>query len=588
MPTASSIQSPSASSGASLPTAEARIAALRRTGLLDSPTEASFDRLTRLASRLIGAPVALVSLVGEDRQFFKSCVGLPEPWASRRETPLSHSFCQHVIGTAEPLIIEDAREHPLVLDNLAIRDLSVVAYAGIPLVTSDGHTLGSFCVIDSEPRQWTAEEVEILSELAASVMTEIELRTAVILAQEAEAALRESEKRFRLLVDASPELMWYSRPDGEPIYHNRHYQQYTGLSQEVLARGHWRNVIHPDDRATVRRMRKQAFSEGGSYTLEARLRRHDGVYYWHRIRVVPARDEQGAIIAWVGVGANLDETIRARAEAEAASRAKSEFLATMSHEIRTPINAIVGYTDLMEAGIGGPLSEKHTRYLERIKGSSRHLLTLISDVLDLAKVEAGEMQVGRERVPLKPVVEEALGITVPLLEQKGLSLSDETDCYPGLELWGDADRVRQILVNLLSNASKFTEEGWVRLRCRVRAAGPETVEAAFDGPWLAVEVADTGPGIAPQMQDRIFAPFVQEDSSHTRRQAGTGLGLAISRVLARMMAGDLTVQSTPGEGSTFTLWLPAATDEVEAPDRRSTIERRSGAERRTQEDRRQG
>lgn len=152
-----------------------RLAALRRTLLLDSPGEPSFDRLTGLASKILGAPVALVSLVDERRQFFKSCIELPEPWASRRETPLSHSFCKHTVATGEPLVIDDAREHELVRDNAAIRDLNVTAYAGIPLVLDD-QALGSFCVIDSEPRQWTEREIEILETLAEAAMKEIELR----------------------------------------------------------------------------------------------------------------------------------------------------------------------------------------------------------------------------------------------------------------------------------------------------------------------------------------------------------------------------------------------------------------------------
>ena len=156
-----------------------RLAALRRTALLDGGREEAFDRLTRLAATILRAPIALVSLVDVDRQFFKSAIGLPEPVASERQTPLSHSFCQHTVVSGTPLIIVDAREHPLVRDNTAIPDLGVVAYAGIPLVTSDGHVLGSFCVIDHQPRVWTAPDIAILKDLAAAVMTEIELRVTV-------------------------------------------------------------------------------------------------------------------------------------------------------------------------------------------------------------------------------------------------------------------------------------------------------------------------------------------------------------------------------------------------------------------------
>jgi GAF domain-containing protein len=157
----------------------ARLAALRATALLDTEPGQGFDRLTRLASYVLGVPVALVSLVDEDRQFFKSCIGLPEPWASRRGTPLSHSFCQHAVASREPLVIEDARLDPLVSENLAIRDLDVIAYAGFPLATSDGAVLGTFCAIDSQPRTWTSDELSFVKEMAESAMTEIELRTTV-------------------------------------------------------------------------------------------------------------------------------------------------------------------------------------------------------------------------------------------------------------------------------------------------------------------------------------------------------------------------------------------------------------------------
>jgi signal transduction histidine kinase len=167
---------------------EARLAALWRTGLLDTPPEEVFDRLTRLTRRMLNAPVALVSLVEADRQFFKSALGLPEPWATRRETPLSHSFCQHVVATGAPLSVEDARDDPLVCDNLAVPELGVVAYLGMPLATADGQVIGSLCAIDTRPRNWTAEDGAALRDLAALAMSEVSLRG---LAFELEAWLRE-------------------------------------------------------------------------------------------------------------------------------------------------------------------------------------------------------------------------------------------------------------------------------------------------------------------------------------------------------------------------------------------------------------
>jgi hypothetical protein len=159
-----------------------RRAAVRRTGLLDAPLDEGLDRLTGLAARVLKAPVALVSLVDADRQVFASCVGLPEPWQTRRQTPLTHSFCQYPVVSREPLVVADAREDPRFRENLAIRDLGVIAYAGIPLVTREGQALGSLCVIDDRPRRWTAGEIGLLRDLAASVMTELTLRAAAAVA----------------------------------------------------------------------------------------------------------------------------------------------------------------------------------------------------------------------------------------------------------------------------------------------------------------------------------------------------------------------------------------------------------------------
>lgn len=156
-----------------------RLRALQASELLDSPAEAAFDRATKLASTLIGAPVSLVSLVDGERQFFKSQIGLPEPWATKRETPLSHSFCQYVVKSDATFEVADARRHPLVSDSLAIADLEVISYLGVPIRSPDGDVLGSFCVIDHEPREWTSREHELLSDIAAQVMTEIRLRQAV-------------------------------------------------------------------------------------------------------------------------------------------------------------------------------------------------------------------------------------------------------------------------------------------------------------------------------------------------------------------------------------------------------------------------
>ncbi|HYH80312.1 MAG TPA: hybrid sensor histidine kinase/response regulator [Longimicrobium sp.] len=249
----------------------------------------------------------------------------------------------------------------------------------------------------------------------------------------------------------------------------------------------------------------------------------------------------------------------ARSHAEAASRAKSQFLANMSHELRTPINAVIGYTDLLHLGVHGELSDAQLKALSRVKASSLHLLGLVEDVLDLAKIESAGLRVSRERVPVGDTARSALGFVAPQAAARGVEAVEEAACPPHAAYLGDEDRVRQILVNLLSNAVKFTPAGGrVTVRCLAGADAEGGDGPGAPGPWVRIEVSDTGIGVAEEDRERIFDPFVQVDPSHTREQGGTGLGLAISRTFARLMRGDLTVAARPGGGSVFILWLPAA------------------------------
>ena len=249
----------------------------------------------------------------------------------------------------------------------------------------------------------------------------------------------------------------------------------------------------------------------------------------------------------------------ARRAADEANRAKSQFLANMSHEIRTPINAIAGYAELLELGIGGSLTEQQRHQVQRIRSSSVHLTTLVNEVLDLAKVESGQMTAQREHIPAAQVLADALAMVQPQAARRGLRLFDHTAEAGEAAFVGDGDRVRQILTNLLSNGVKFTEPGGRVSVCATVTAEPDQdARLPGAGPWVRIDVEDTGMGIPPERLSTIFDPFVQVDASYTRQAGGTGLGLTISRRLARLMEGDLTVRSTLGRGSCFTLWLPAA------------------------------
>jgi signal transduction histidine kinase len=257
------------------------------------------------------------------------------------------------------------------------------------------------------------------------------------------------------------------------------------------------------------------------------------------------------IVALVGLLVSLflfrlaERLSRARQAAESANRAKSTFLANMSHELRTPLNAIAGYTDLLMLGVPGTVNDQQRRYLDRIRYAQQHLLRLISDVLEFAKLEAGRVDYALQAVPVGDVVREAISMLAPQAAERDIELV--VSGGPDVRLMGDADKVRQILLNLYSNALKFTEAG-----------------GRVDTSWESVDdhveirVADNGIGIPADRIKTLFEPFMQVDDNLTRRQAGTGLGLAISRELADGMGGSIVVQSREGRGSTFSVTLPAA------------------------------
>lgn len=238
-----------------------------------------------------------------------------------------------------------------------------------------------------------------------------------------------------------------------------------------------------------------------------------------------------------------DENALLLQHAQAASRAKSEFLAVVSHELRTPLNAVIGYTDLLASGISGPITETQRVQLERIRASSRHLLEVVDDILTFSRLEAGREELRVEPVEYGQLAEDAAALVQAIADEKGIPVEVRTPTQP---CHGETDsrKVRQILLNLLSNSVKFTERGHVR------------IEAEADGEDVVFRVSDTGMGIPAAHLEDIWEPFWQVEDAHTRRAGGTGLGLSVVRRLSRLMGGGVSVRSSQGEGSTFTVRLP--------------------------------
>jgi signal transduction histidine kinase len=299
-----------------------------------------------------------------------------------------------------------------------------------------------------------------------------------------------------------------------------------------------------------------------------------GLFFGHESPGVFGDREERLVVGIAGWAAVAMDNARlyaaerqAREGAEGATRAKAEFLATMSHEFRTPLNAIVGYAQLLDMGVLGPATPAQHAHLERLQASAKHLLQLVDDVLDVAKVDADRLDVRRDLLMTGPAVAAAVTLVQPQATAKGVRLIDLHTSEPGFAYVGDEHRVRQVVINLLSNAAKFTPSGGqVTVDCgHTSGPGPGVIvsgsddQTADERPWVFIRVEDTGPGIAPSLIGHLFEPFVQGDGALTREQGGTGLGLAISRRLARLMGGDITVSSDQGSRTTFTLWLPGAT-----------------------------
>ena len=295
---------------------------------------------------------------------------------------------------------------------------------------------------------------------------------------------------------------------------------------------------------------------GGGEIVYAELRVVDTEWEGETVELVSLRDITDRKYAEERAR-QLTHEREARLEAEAASRAKSDFLAIMSHELRTPLNAILGYSELMELGLSGELTEKMRDQIGRVRRSAKHLLSLVNDILDLAKVEAGRLSVANASAPIWDAMTSALSLVEPQAAASGLKLV----IAPGAEKLppyiGDDERVRQILVNLLSNAIKCTAPGGTITLGAIATTTPDPrARLQPRGAHLRVTVTDTGSGISEQDLQAIFEPFVQAESGPTRTREGSGLGLTIGQRLARAMGGDLTVESKVGEGSSFSLWLP--------------------------------
>jgi PAS domain S-box-containing protein len=483
-----------------------------------------------------------------------------------------HGAAGTAIRTRRPAVERDLPNNPkFAVWRELLRQYEYRSAIAVPLELAD-EVYGILLIYASEPSAFESTEVTLLDELGGNVSHGIlalrtqralaamttELRVARDALEERVVMrtreLEESRERYRELVENANSIILRIDSSGRITFANEFAISFFGYSEdELLGHSITSTIVPPTERSgrDLSRLMRELIEHPGKFaTREYENVRRSGERVWIAWANRPILDTDGRLSGVLCVGNDITclkraeaELVKAKEAAEAADRIKSAFLATMSHELRTPLNSIVGFTGILLQGLAGPLNDEQKKQLGMVQTSSRHLLALINDVLDISKIEAGQLTILHEPFDVRPLLEQVVETLRPLALKKGLELRTECACNLGLVV-GDRRRFEQVLTNLVGNAVKFTEHGSVTLRC-----------AACNGS-LSVSVQDTGIGIPREQFPNLFRPFSQLDSGTTRKHEGTGLGLSISKRLAEMMGGSIGVDSTLGEGSRFTVELP--------------------------------
>ena len=542
------------------------MSALQQSALLETPVEERFDRITRLASAVLGVPVALVSLVDDHRQFFKSQHGLPEPWASRRETPLTHSFCQHVVTHAAPLIVRDAREHPLLRDNLAITEMQVVAYAGIPIQASNGQVLGSFCAIDTQPREWTESDVDTLRQLGELLRTELQLREALRDADRAarEAVVAASDRAA--IIESSTDGIYTVDTHGRCTLVNPAAAEILGFApHEVLGRNmhelthhsHADGSAYPDTECPI----FNAFRRG----LPCRI---DSEVFWRRDRtpfpveyssypILDGDAVRGAVITFV----DITERQRARSELESAKAGLELRVAERTRELSAALEQqreLAAYSETVReqerTRIAREVHDELGSLLVALKMDVNWLDKRLSEQPQRAAQAAQEM---RDRMRSKCqnmslLIENAVDNVGRIITDLRPSILDHQGLWAALE-WQAGEFVRSSELELLwqTQGELLDIQGPAAMAVfrifqemlsnvgRHAAATRLAVHIEGDAGRLEIRVSDNGCG----------APL-------SAFEAATAYGVLGMRERARQFGGRIDIASELGHGSTFSLVLP--------------------------------
>lgn len=536
---------------ARLPEREAeRLVALRGYQILDTAPEQAFDDLTLLAAHICGTPMAAISFIDEDRQWFKSRVGL-----AVSETPRDIAFCAHAILDADVLVVPDALADSRFADNPSVQSNPKIRfYAGAPLLTPEGHALGTLCVMDRVPRRLDSEQKVALEALARQAIGQLELvrtvaalRRAMTVRLEMEEAVLASEAHLRRVIETNPEAMVLLDQAGNITFANAAAELVLGLSRDkITGRGHQDSafeITRPD--GTPFPHEELPFvqvmnTRGPVYDIEMMVAQPaKASRIAISVNASPLTNAEGEM---VGVVACFTDISR-RKEVE---RLKDELVSTVSHELRTPLTSLRGFAELMLTREFAP--EKQREFLTIIHRETLRLTKLVNEFLDIQRLESGRQLYDFRATDLAPVLREVAELHGRDASFHALRIEVPAD-LPRVR--ADADRIRQVVSNLVSNAIKFSPNGPVCMAARLRGAE------------VVVDVTDQGIGIPAEALPKLFEKFFRVESEATRAIGGTGLGLALVKEIVRAHGGNVSVNSVPGHGSTFSFSIPISAPGVQ-------------------------
>ena len=509
-----------------------RIATLRELRILDTPPEERFDRITSAAQRLFDVPIALVSLVDENRQWFKSCYGL-----SAAETPRDISFCGHAILGADVLVIEDALQDPRFADNpLVTGDPNIRFYAGCPLRANSGDALGTLCIIDRKPHLFDQRHRRTLRDLGCWAEQELNLLDL----QTATNRALESEVRLRAIVDNVIDGIISFNAQGQIESVNSAALRLFGYSAAEMVGAPFLMLLSPEDGRKYQDYLREYLSSGQARILgsvvEATGRHQQGDTFPLEFAVSDLNFNGRHLFTAI---------VRDITERKKLDRLKNEFISTVSHELRTPLTSIRGALGLIAGGAVGEVPVKARELVDIACNNSDRLVRLINDILDIEKIESGRMKFCCEPLAMDAAARQAIEAVTDFGRQHGvdyvLDVTGET-----LIVKGDPDRMQQVLINLLSNAAKFSPAG-----------AAVKVRVSRNTHWVRVDVADQGPGIDDEFKNRIFQKFAQADASDARQKGGTGLGLSICKAIVEQHGGTIGYTTATLAGTVFYFELPA-------------------------------